>query len=148
VQVSVAVVALGVLAVSLARVTQRGILSPLRDTMTDLEPGASWIAANAEPDAIVVAENPVPRYLHTRRRTGYFPAAASPDRFVQALLEQGVDYLLVTPPLRPSLDASFSAYTRDVVLPAVALRPTFFELVFSDEAANVRVFRVLAGSVQ
>ena len=48
----------------------------MREAMTDLSAGASWIASHAPPDAVVMSKNPVQDYLYARRLTVPYPARA------------------------------------------------------------------------
>ncbi|RJP53757.1 MAG: hypothetical protein C4557_04275 [Anaerolineaceae bacterium] len=111
--------------------------SPVMNQMTDLSIGASWVAENAPPDAIVMVNEPVPSYPHVRRKTINFPKQGQDLR--KYLDNQGIDYIIIAPPLgsprSTKLDKGVEKY-----LSVLDAEPVAFVAVFSDPENNVTVY--------
>lgn len=114
--------------------------SPVRETMTDLSIGASWVAENAPPDAIVMVNEPVPAYVHVKRRTINFP---KDRRELQGYLDnQGIDYIVVAPPLQSPQSMELDTNSGEA-LSILEAAPEIYKLVFRDDAHNTRVYEYL-----
>jgi hypothetical protein len=114
--------------------------SPVREQMTDLSPGASWVAANAPPDAIVMVNEPVPAYVHVKRKTINFPKS---DQELQAYLDnQGIDYVIIAPLLQSPRSAELEKGVSEV-LSVLEASPEMYRRVYEDRANNVRVYEYL-----
>lgn len=115
-------------------------LHPVREAMTDLSAGASWIASHTSVDAVVMSKNPVQDYLYARRLTVPYPARAGElDAVVAA---RGVDYVLIAPRLARTREKNLEPWVAAELLPALRARPGRYAEVFRDPAANATVFAV------
>lgn len=133
-------VAFGVALVLLARNLQDW-RSPIREQMTDLSLGTSWVAEYAPADAIVMVNEPVPAYVHVQRKTINFPKN---DQELEAYLQnQGVDYIVIAPLLQSPQSKELS---KDVqaIQSVIESLPDAFELVFEDTENNVKVYQYIA----
>lgn len=111
--------------------------NPIREQMTDISIGTSWIAEHAPADAIVMVNEPVPAYVHVKRRTINFPKN---DQDLEKYLEnQGVDYIVIAPLLQSPGSTELSKEVSQIDAEIQAL-PGRFELVFEDKGNNVRIF--------
>jgi hypothetical protein len=116
--------------------------TPVRETMTDLSVGTNWIAENAPPDAIVMVNEPVPAYVHVKRRTINFPKN---DQALEKYLDnQGVDYIVIAPRLQSPRSAELTNEAAET-LALLLSSPEKFRIVFEDAQNNVRVFEYLGG---
>ncbi len=118
--------------------------SPVKDQMTDLSIGASWIAENAPPDAIVMVNEPVPAYVHARRKTIGFPRQGRQD-LEKFVIQQGIDYIIVAPRLQSPRSAKLDEYILERVLPVLRSAPERFVVVYFDPEHNVTVYRYDGG---
>lgn len=117
--------------------------SPIREQMTDLSIGTSWIAENAPLDSIVMVNEPVPAYVHVKRRTINFPKN---DQALESYLQnQGIDYIVIAPPLRSPRPTELDREIERQVLPTLASQPEKFVIVFQDKTHNVTVYQYLSG---
>ncbi len=114
---------------------------PVRDRTTDLSVGATWISQNTPPDSIVMCSEPVSRYLYTRRLTVGFPTQIDRATFVDEVQSQGVNYIIVGPPLETPRSYQLDSYILDYVVPGLVDNPRVSR-VFRDEINNVTVFRL------
>jgi len=111
---------------------------PVREQMTDLSIGTSWIAEHAQPDAIVMVNEPVPAYVHVKRKTIGFPKN---DQEVETYLEnQGIDYIVIAPPLQSPQDTELDNAVEKQILPTLFSEPEKYRVVFEDKDNNVTVF--------
>jgi len=112
--------------------------NPIMNQMTDLSVGAGWVAENAKADAIVMVNEPVPSYVHVRRKTINFPKQG--QDLQKYLDNQGIDYIIIAPllqsPRSTNLEKSVSA-TLDIMTSA----PDTYHLVFEDAENQVFVFQ-------
>lgn len=118
--------------------------SPVMDQMTDLSIGANWIAENAPPDAVVMVNEPVPAYLHARRKTIGFPRQGRQD-LEKFIINQGIDYIIVAPRLQSPRSAKLDEYILEQVLPVLRSAPERFVVVYFDPEHNVTVYRYDGG---
>lgn len=128
--------------ISVGRVIQQGMVSPLRDRMTDVSAGASWIGAHTSQTAIVAMPNPVPRYIYAQRKVLWFPAINTPEDLLDWFKSNGVTHLLVGPPLRPNLDTTLDDYQTKYVIPLIRSYPEQFRLEYTDDRWNVKVYSI------
>ncbi|MBI2333977.1 MAG: hypothetical protein HYU84_17775 [Chloroflexi bacterium] len=116
--------------------------SPIREQMTDLSIGTSWIAENASADAIVMVNEPVPAYVHVKRKTIGFPKN---DQELEKYLEnQGIDYIVIAPLLQSPRSTELDKDVREI-LDIINSSPLTYRVVFEDIENNVRVYEY-AGS--
>ena len=116
--------------------------SPIRNQMTDLSLGTSWVAENAPSDAIVMVNEPVPAYVHVKRKTINFPKN---DQDLEKYLEnQGIDYIVIAPPLRSPRSTDLGSDIARIA-EELAAAPGKYKLVFEDSGENVRVYKFMAG---
>lgn len=133
-------VAFGVTLVLLARNLQDW-RSPIREQMTDLSLGTSWVAEHAPADAVVMVNEPVPTYVHVQRKTINFPKN---DQELEAYLQnQGVDYIVIAPILQSPRSTELSKDVQEIQSIIESL-PNAFELVFKDTENNVKVYQYIA----
>jgi hypothetical protein len=113
--------------------------SPIMNQMTDLSIGASWVAENAEADAIVMVNEPVPSYVHVRRKTINFPKQG--QDLQKYLDNQSIDYIIIAPLLQSPRSTELEPATRNDVLPTLEANPELFSIVYSNPEYNVTVYR-------
>lgn len=112
--------------------------SPIREQMTDLSIGTSWVAGNAPADAIVMVNEPVPAYVHVKRKTINFPKN---DQDMEKYLDnQGIDYIIIAPPLGSPRSTALGKDVKEIQAAMESL-PEIFQLVFEDIEKNVRVYQ-------
>ncbi|HNC10042.1 MAG TPA: hypothetical protein PLX14_15125, partial [Anaerolineales bacterium] len=112
--------------------------NPVREQMTDLSIGASWIAENSPADSIVMVNEPVPAYVHVKRRTINFPKNDQGLEFY--LNNQRIDYIIIAPLLQSPKRFEWSKDVKAIQARVEAL-PDIFKLVFEDKENNVRVYQ-------
>lgn len=114
--------------------------SPIREQLTDLSLGTSWVAENAPTDAIVMVNEPVPAYVHVQRKTINFPKN---NQELEAYLQnQGVEYIVIAPLLQSPRSPELSKDVNAIKIEIDSL-PDKFLLVFEDADNNVRVYEYL-----
>ena len=112
--------------------------SPIREQMSDLSLGTSWVAENAPADAVVMVNEPVPAYVHVKRKTINFPKN---DQSLQQYLDnQGVGYIVIAPLLQSPRSVELSKDVKEIQTQIEAL-PNIFQLVFEDSKNNIKVYR-------
>jgi hypothetical protein len=115
--------------------------SPIREQMTDLSLGTSWLAENAPADAIVMVNEPVPAYVHVQRKTINFPKN---NQELEAYLQnQGIEYIVIAPLLQSPKSTELSKDVKEIQASIESL-PDTFELVFEDTENNVKVYQYMA----
>jgi len=112
--------------------------SPFREQMTDLSIGTSWVAEHAQPDAIVMVNEPVPAYVHVKRKTIGFPKNDQELEFY--LKNRGIDYIVVAPPLQSPPGMELDNPVKKQILPVLLSEPEKYRVVFEDPSNNVMVF--------
>lgn len=113
--------------------------SPVREQMTDLSIGTSWLAEHAPADAIVMVNEPVPAYVHVKRQTIGFPK--NNQDLKKYLENQNIDYIVIAPPLESARNTELDKAVREV-LPILESAPDAFLLVYENPAYNVAVYQV------
>lgn len=116
--------------------------NPIMNQMTDLSIGTRWVSEHAPPDAIVMVNEPVPAYVHARRKTIGFPRQGQQD-LEKFLISQGVDYIIIAPRLQSPRAAELDDYITERVLPIIQSAPEKFVAVYSDPENNVTVYRYI-----
>lgn len=112
--------------------------SPVRLQMTDLSIGTSWIAEHAPADSIVMVNEPVPAYVQVKRKTISFPK--NDQDLEKYLVNQGIDYIVIAPPLTSPPSTEVDKDVKDNILPALKSAPEKYKVVFEDKKANVIVY--------
>lgn len=111
---------------------------PIRNRMTDLSIGTVWIDQNTAPDSVIMARNPVPDYLYTRRRTVEYPAVGQDlEEYIGA---NSIDYILVAPKLQTPRSNELGDYVDNDLLPQLTSNHGKFTPVYTDTAHNVAVY--------
>ena len=134
-----AVIAL-ILAAAALRINIGDCQDPIRNRIFDLTAGAKWIQEHTSESAVVMARSPVSSYLYIDRKTVDYPA--EDDTTLETLLVEEPDYIMVSPPLEIGNINELDEFTRTNLLPALEASPDAFELVYTNEKHNVRVFQV------
>lgn len=111
--------------------------SPVREQMTDLSIGMSWIAENAPMDSIVMVNEPVPAYVHVQRKTIGFPK--NEQELQKYLDNQGIDYIVISPLLQSPRSTELDKSVGDIQAEILSL-PDNYRLVFEDTEASVHVY--------
>jgi hypothetical protein len=119
------------------------VRNPVKNRITDLSVGATWIAENTPPESVVMTEFPVERFLYARRHTVDLPPDLMSDNIPERLERTGVDYVIVATPLQTPRTTELSAAARELGA-ALDTHPDRFPLMFSSPQDNVRVYRVLS----
>jgi len=136
------IIALGIAFVLLGRNLQDG-QNPIMNQITDLSIGASWIAENAPGDAIVMVNEPVPSYVHVKRKTINFPKSGQDlERYLE---NQGINYIIVAPKLQSPRSNKLEKTIKEDVLPVISSQPDKFTPVFTDGENNVTVYQYKGG---
>lgn len=116
-------------------------LDPIKDRMTNLAIGTTWIADNAPHDVIVACQDPVPMSLYTGSYTVPYPTNSA-ESFLDSILHKDIDYLVIAPRLAPIRSVELDA-NGSIALQAVQHSPDHFRLVFQDISANVAVYEIV-----
>jgi hypothetical protein len=114
--------------------------NPVMNQMTDLSIGAGWVAENAPPDAIVMVNEPVPAYPHVRRKTIQYPRKRLD--FETYLINQGIDYIIVSPRLQSPRTTELDEYIAKQMLFLLDSDTERFSLVYFNAEYNVAVYQV------
>jgi hypothetical protein len=134
----------GVIALTLMARNLYDLRSPFMNHMTDLSIGTSWVAENAPPDAIVMVNEPVPAYVHVRRKTIGFPRRGQPD-LEKYLNNQGIDYIIISPKLQSPRSLDLDDSVEERILPILEAFPDKFMVVYSNPEYNVTVYQYNGG---
>lgn len=137
-------IVIGVCSIAALALLARNLLdwrSPIREQMTDLSIGTSWVAENTPMDAIVMVNEPVPAYVHAQRQTINFPK--NDQDLKNYLNNQGIDYIVIAPPLQ---SPRTTVLENDVkgILNILEASPQTYVLVFEDSESNVSVFQYVS----
>jgi hypothetical protein len=117
--------------------------NPVRNQMTDISIGTSWVAENAPPDSIVMVNEPVPAYVHVQRKTiGYPTNGQELERYLD---NQGIDFIVVSPKLQSPRSVELDDFTINKVLPILNSQPEKFKIVFTSVEYNVTVYEYFGG---
>ena len=116
--------------------------SPIREQMTDLSIGTNWVAENAPADVIVMVNEPVPAYVHVKRKTIGFPK--NDQELEKYLNNQGIDYIVIAPLLQSPRSTSLDKDVEDILL-IIQSKPERFMAVYENSEHNVTVYQYLNG---
>ncbi len=130
----------GIIALSLLVRNFQDWHNPIKEQMTDLSIGTSWIAENAPPDAIVMVNEPVPAYVHTQRKTIGYPNAG--QDLGKYLNNQGIDYIVISPKLQSPRSTKLDGFTEEQILPILNSAHGQFVVVHVNPEYNVTVYKV------
>ncbi|HNH26224.1 MAG TPA: hypothetical protein PLR93_04350 [Anaerolineales bacterium] len=130
-------VACGIALVLLARNLQDW-RSPVREQMTDLSIGTSWVSENAPADAIVMVNEPVPAYVHVKHKTINFPK--NDQDLEQYIKKQDIEYIIIAPLLQSPKSTELS---KDIqaIQSQIESQPNAFQVVFESKENNVTVYQ-------
>ncbi|MDP1544620.1 MAG: hypothetical protein Q8L87_01260 [Anaerolineales bacterium] len=117
--------------------------NPIMNQTTDLSIGARWVAENAPSDAIVMVNEPVPAYVHVRRKTINFPKQG--QGLKKYLDNQGIDYIIIAPLLQSPRSTDLEPAIRTQILPTLEADPETFIVVYSNLEYNVTVYQYNSG---
>jgi len=115
------------------------IQNPVRNQITDLSIGASWVAENTPADSIVMVNEPVPTYPHVQRKTINFPKQG--QDLIKYLDNQGIDYIIISPLLQSPRSLDLNLFTANEVLPTLQSFPEKFIIVYENDEYNVIVYQ-------
>jgi hypothetical protein len=113
--------------------------TPVMNQMTDISLGSSWVAENSPLDSVVMVNEPVPAYVHVRRKTIGFPTAG--QDLEKYLDNQGIDYIVISPRLQSPRSVALDEDIENQILPALESAPGKFIVVYSNPEYNVTVYR-------
>jgi len=120
--------------------------NPVMNQITDLSIGASWVAENAPDDAIVMVNEPVPSYVHVKRKTINYPKAGQDlEKYVE---NQGIDYIIVAPKLQSPRSDELDKNIANEILPVLNTQPEKYLMVYSQPENNVTVYEVVRNENQ
>jgi hypothetical protein len=131
-------------AVSLARNVHEW-QRPAGQRLINVSSGAAWLHQNAPANAVVMATNPEPAYLYTRRLTQPFPAGI--EEIEPYLQNYSIGYILIQPHLIywDAQKTRLDDFTVTKLLPYLASHPERFRRVYDDPAQNISVYQVGVG---
>jgi len=115
--------------------------------VADLSIGAAWLRANAPEKAVVMAPDPVSRYLYLRRKTVNYPESAGAPEFWAKLAEHNVQYLLLAPPLRLNEQANVGQAQDPGIhaleMSVIRANPDCFVPVYRDEEHSTAIYELV-----
>lgn len=117
------------------------IQNPVKNQITDLSIGASWVAENTPEDSIVMVNEPVPAYPHVQRKTINFPKDG--QDLIKYLDNQGIDYIIISPLLQSPRSLELDTFIENQVLPMLQSNSDLFVLVYENDEYNVKVFQYI-----
>jgi hypothetical protein len=115
------------------------VLNPIKNQITDLSIGTSWVAENAPADSIVMVNEPVPVYPHVQRKTINFPKQN--QDLIKYVDNQGIDYIIISPLLQSPRSLDLDPVIENQILPLLESSPDLFILVYKNDEYNVKVFQ-------
>jgi hypothetical protein len=116
-------------------------VSPDGSGLVDPSVGADWVRMHTAAEAVVMAQEPLPRHLHLRRPTVLYPAVVGPDSLAARVERFAVRLVLVAPSVHGhprALDATGRA-----MLELLQSQPARFQLAHRDSAEAVHLFRAV-----
>ncbi|MBL8099644.1 MAG: hypothetical protein JNK81_10705 [Anaerolineales bacterium] len=120
------------------------IQNPVRNQITDLSIGASWVAENSPQDSIVMVNEPVPAYPHVQRKTINFPKQG--QDLIKYLDNQRIDYIIISPLLQSPRSLDLDLFIANEVLPTLQSFPDKFIIVYENDEYNVIVYQYNGGN--
>lgn len=106
--------------------------------MTDLSIGTSWVSENAPADAIVMVNEPVPAYVHVKRKTINFPK--NDQDLEQYIKKQDIEYIIIAPLLQSPKNTDLSKDVQEIQF-QIESQPNAFQVVFESKENNVTVYQ-------
>ncbi len=119
------------------------IQNPVRNQITDLSIGASWVAKHAPQDSIVMVNEPVPAYPHVQRKTINFPK--DNQDLIRYINNQGIDYIIISPLLQSPRSRDLAPRIANEIAPMLEASPALFTLVYENKEYNVYVYQYHSG---
>jgi hypothetical protein len=114
--------------------------NPVRNRITDLSIGTTWISENTPQESIIMARDPVPDYLYARRRTIAYPSSG--QNVEEYIKVNGIDYILVSPKLQTPRTNELDDFTETNLVPLLTSNPSKFWIVYTNTVHNVTVYEV------
>lgn len=115
------------------------VINPVKNQITDLSIGASWVAENSPIDSIVMVNEPVPAYPHVQRKTINFPKQN--QDLIRYINNQGIDYIIISPLLQSPRSLDLDPFIKNEVLPVLESSPDLFIIVYENKEYNVIVYQ-------
>jgi hypothetical protein len=115
------------------------IQNPVKNQITDLSIGASWVAENSPADSIVMVNEPVPAYPHVQRKTINFPKQG--QDLIKYLDNQEIDYIIISPLLQSPRSLDLDLFIANEVLLTLQSFPEKFIIVYENDEYNVIVYQ-------
>jgi hypothetical protein len=112
---------------------------PIRNHMTDLSVGAGWVIQNTSPDSIIMVQEPVPSYIHLKRKTIAYPN--SEQDLETYINNQGIDYIIIAPKLQSPRDITLDKFTETMILPILKSNPDRFVVTYDNPEHNVTIYQ-------
>jgi hypothetical protein len=135
--VLVIVFSFSIILISVARNIQNW-RNPVRDRMTDLSIGTTWIAKNTPSESIIMSVNPISHYLYANRKTVAYPK--DNQNIEQYIRDNGIDYIIVSRELEIN---NLNEYTVSFLIPELTSKPNKYYAVFVDSVHDVTVYAVV-----
>ena len=107
--------------------------------MTDLSVGTAWVSQNAPANAILMVNEPVPAYVHVRRKTVAYPNDG--QDLEKYLNNQGIDYIIISPKLQSPHTTKLDELAEMQILPFLESNPDRFVVVYKNSEYNVIVYK-------
>lgn len=114
---------------------------PIRNRMIDLSIGRTWIQQNSSPESVILARDPIPDYLYTRRKTVAYPQIH--QNIQDYVRDYNIDYIILSPKLRALRSVELDNFTKSQLLSFIEKNPQKFRLVFENSAHGVWVYQVV-----
>lgn len=114
--------------------------NPIRNRMTDLSIGTTWIRENTFATSVVMVNDPVPDYLYARRKTVGYPSNG--QDIEKTIVSNGVNYIMVAPKLQTPRTYDLDDFTKSTLLPLLTSNPNKYRLVWSDSTNNISVYEI------
>jgi hypothetical protein len=114
--------------------------NPVRNRITDISVGTTWVSENTPHDAIVMVRDPVPDYLYARRKTVAYPSNESDIEV--SVRKNRVGYIIVSPRLQTPRTSQLDGFTESTFLPYLVSNSDRFVAVYRDSTQNVTVYQV------
>lgn len=119
------------------------ILNPVRNRITDISIGTTWIDKNTPSGITIMCKNPISRYLYVRRFTVGYPSKTNTRQILNQIGQEGIDYIIISPKLQCPRTKELDSYTAKYFLPTLLAHPDKFLRVYRNEEHNVSVYEVV-----
>jgi hypothetical protein len=134
------VVLIGLIAVNLVK-DQKELQNPMRNRITDISIGATWIAANTPVHSVVMSPIPLQHALYAQRWTIDIPWSAGDGHLWSAVQQSDADYIIVAPPVLSQRTTTLDSAVQELAA-MLDDHPASFPVVFLSPEHNVRVYHV------